>query len=220
VTFGSFFVFVLVADLAGAQDASPKFGSQGELVISSDAQFFLAGQSGGLSSTVLSVAPAADYFVVRGLSLGAAVSYTYARQQVFCLASAQTSNGIGVSPRLGYNFRLSEAFSLWPKVGVGLKNTWFNIDTTSSPQCVKSGAVMDPAVANETLSEGAFDLDLDALLVFHPAPHFFLGLGPYLTTDLAVWGTSNSVSAGPTLVLPKITTYGISFTVGGWVGGG
>jgi hypothetical protein len=51
-------------------------------------------------------------------------------------------------------------------------------------------------------SGDAFTLNLFAPIMFHPAPHFFVGFGPFLDTDLS--GSD------------KVTTYGAKLTIGGW----
>jgi hypothetical protein len=69
-------------------------------------------------------------------------------------------------------------------------------------------------------SSGFFPPEYDATLVvvglhapvlFHPAPHFFVGLGPHLFHDL-----SRALRGADAVSNSKRTFFGISTTVGGW----
>jgi hypothetical protein len=73
-----------------------------------------------------------------------------------------TNLGLGV--RAGYNIPVSESASLWPKVSV-------SIERNDIPTDQNAGA---------TGGDLAVVADLSAPLLFHPANHFFVGLGPSL----------------------------------------
>jgi len=88
----------------------------------------------------------------------------------------------GIGPTVGYNIPLSSKLSLWPRVGV-----WAS----------------DETITNES-NEAVLWLNGDLRVLYHPAPHFFVGFGPYV----------QQVVAGN----EKETLYGASFTIGGWVG--
>jgi len=121
-----------------------------------------------------------------------------------------TNDDLGVTPRIGYAIPIGEMFSFWPRAGVGIRNNWQNTSSGSpNPQCPGSGAVGGSVIGSRTT--GAFDLQLSAPFLLQPAPHFFMGLGPYLATDLSTWPSNASPA--------RITTYGIAFTIGGWIGG-
>jgi hypothetical protein len=83
---------------------------------------------------------------------------------------------IGIGPRVGYNYAFSDLMSIWPKGGLSF----------------------DDAHGTAVLG-----LHLFAPFMFHPARHFFVGIGPNLDTDL-----TGDV---------KLTTFGLAFTVGGWM---
>jgi hypothetical protein len=203
LSFAAVTVALTTASTAALADG-PTFGSARQLAISSDANLALTHTSttattpgSSFSSTTLTLLPSADYFVTDGLSVGAYVllqvnSATY---------TPSTSTTLGIGPRIGYNFTLSDTFSFWPKVGLGIDHTSFN----------GSGAT-------------AITVSIYAPLLVHPAPHFFLGLGPIFTSDLinALSGPSGATPSGSTPTSstsgPKVTTFGLAFTVGGWVG--
>jgi hypothetical protein len=54
---------------------------------------------------------------------------------------------------------------------------------------------------------------LYAPFLYHLASHFFVGLGPLLSADLA----ASESAAGKSGDAPKVVTYGLAFTVGGWM---
>jgi hypothetical protein len=173
------------------------FGGPGTLAISSDMNLGFYGSStseGGGSSWTFLLAPAADYFVIQGLSVGGQILYRHDHG-----SSPGTDGGpstssdtdtFGIGPRIGYNIPISDLFSFWPKL-----------------------ALIFTDVATKGASGNSFDVQLYAPLLLHLAPHFFVGLGPQIQTDLTV-----SANAGGTAVKdpPKTTSYGLYFTIGGW----
>jgi hypothetical protein len=102
-------------------------------------------------------------------------------------------DGFGVGPRVGYNITISDSFSFWPRAS-------FAYVTTN----ISSGG--------NTIGQNSVTVGLFA--PFHPAPHFFLGLGPSVSTVLSASESQGNQSRDA----PKLTTYGIMFTLGGWVG--
>jgi hypothetical protein len=185
----------LVPSMARAQDAD--FSKQGHLAISSDANVGLVGTStnnDGGSSLKLTLQPAVDYFVIDNLSLGGFVLYSHESSSPGGGGPSSHSDTFGVGPRIGYNIPLSDTLSFWPKAYV---------------QMAYSTAYSGGSSTDMTWDVGGY-----APLVVHPAPHFFLGLGPYVQTEFA-----NTVSANnQSQTGPKTTEYGLQFTVGGWTG--
>jgi len=159
-----------------------RFANPGVLTISSDAAFSIqrqstSGVSGGTTSIYLS--PAADYFVIRDLSIGGFIGFNYVR------AGDGDSMRFAIGPRVGYNFALSDMWSMWPRAGVSLAVTNTNLDPGPSTE------------------ETTFALNLFVPLIAHPTPHFFIGLGPFLDTDLS--GDA------------RTTVFGLRLTTGGWL---
>ena len=175
------------------------FGAPGELAISSDAQISLIGQSysgnGAPGNTFQFVLqPAADYFVIQNLSLGGYVEYAHQSQSGTNGGPGTSSDTFGLGPRIGYDIPLSDLFSFWPKAFIGFSST-----NTSS--------------GNQSFGQNAWSVGIYAPFLLHPSQHFFLGLGPELATQL-----SNTVSQGNNSASgPTATTYGLAFTVGGWL---
>jgi hypothetical protein len=54
-----------------------------------------------------------------------------------------------------------------------------------------------------------------APILYHPTPHFFVGLGPDLRTDVMT-STATIAGAAAESNPPLLTVYGLSFTLGGW----
>jgi hypothetical protein len=208
-----------LAVVTSARADEPRFGRAGELAISDDqplggglvasldaptvpgatstASFELASVSGGGGSGVeFMVAPAADYFVIKNLSVGGNLQFG-----VFNFAHG-TGNGpgdtatyFGIAPRVGYNVAITDSLSIWPKL-------YFAFATVPAGSGGGQGATQS--------SIGVF-----APFVFAPVPHFFVGIGPNFSTQLSnsgfgpITGTSGS----------KVTQVGIQATVGGWLFG-
>jgi hypothetical protein len=150
------------------------FGERGQLTISSDAALTIQrrtqSNSDGAVSTI-SLAPAADFFVRRGLSLGGFIGLEYTK------AGDDHGTRFSIGPRVGYNAWLSHVWSLWPKLGFSYAHTSL------------SGGDKQNAIA----------LNVFAPFLFHPVDHFFAGLGPFVDTDLngdhraTVWGVKLTI---------------------------
>jgi hypothetical protein len=180
------------------------FGNPGVLAFTSDMNVAFVGQSTSLpnntgdnpSQWTLTLRPSADYFIIQGLSLGGFVEYTHNNfstpNQNGPGSTSTSSDTFGIGPRVGYNIPFTDAISWWPLAG-------FAFSTTSA-----SGGA----------GSNAFTLLLYAPFLYHPVSHFFMGIGPVLATDVAANATpANGGQSGPG---PKVTTYGLQFTIGGW----
>lgn len=150
-----------------ATGPAERFGAKGSLAISSDAAFTIqrsstSGVSGG--TTTISLAPAADYFLGRDLSLGGFLGFDYTK------AGSNHATRFAIGPRLAYNLAMSDLVSLWPRAGISLAVT--SAKTTT-------------AAGSTTKDDTTIALNLFAPLMFHPATHFFVGFGPFLDADLS-----------------------------------
>jgi hypothetical protein len=166
-----------------------QFGGKGQLAISSDAALSISNTSlSGVDDTTtrIQLQPAVDYFVIRSLSIGGSVLFSYAK------TGGTHSTSFGIGPRVGYNIPFSDLVSVWPKIG-------FSIANTSQPTKI----VTPTGTTTDNVSNTAVALNVFVPVMFHPAPHFFAGFGPFIDTDLS--GES------------KATTYGAKLTIGGWL---
>jgi hypothetical protein len=181
----------LLASFAGRAQAQtlaepavggPAFGNAGQLAIAGDFSFRFEHVE---KVNRLEIAPAVDYFLIPNVSFGGQVLITYAGTD-----DAHTT-AFGVGPRVGVNLALAPQFSLWPRAGFFLTHV---ADTASA------GNVDITHTANY------FSLFLYAPFLWHPVPHFFIGLGPSL----------DGIVAGGDESAHKLTI-GLLSTVGGWL---
>jgi hypothetical protein len=200
--------------LSASAQAQSKFGGQGQLVVSDDQplgiissfglvdplppnstsaasfQFATLTQNGG-SGTSFVLSPAADYFVIPNLSLGAELLVGFLSPAHPNGTNGVTDTVLGIAPRIGYNIPLSDNVSFWPKLFFGY---------TSISGSNNSGG------ANSVV------LGVFAPFLFHVAPHFFLGIGPNLSTQLSNNRTQGNASIGA----PEATVLGLQATFGGY----
>jgi hypothetical protein len=179
------------------------FGDAGELAFTADLNASFVGHSTSIPNNTgdspsdwhLTLRPSADYFVIQGLSLGGFFDYTHSNTSTPNTTSSGStslsSDSFGVGARVGYNIPFMDALSWWPLAGLSFA-------TRSS---------------SDNSSGNAFTLSLYAPFLYHPVSHFFMGMGPYLSTDVSANATSASGVSGPG---GKVTTYGLQFVIGGW----
>jgi hypothetical protein len=196
---------------------APRFGDAGEVVVSTDASI-------GLSSTAYSagegkfvdvlVSPGFDWFVVRGFSIGADLTLAYNYTSRYSVAGTHTevtTKTFGGGPRVGLNVPLGESFSFYPRLTVGLQSTETERQTAASdPGIGPSGqvSVFNQAAVVETSSVAHGFVVVFAPILFHPAPHFFIGAGPGMFTEFG--GTSSN---------DERTAFFGRLVLGGWFGG-
>ena len=160
-----------------ASSAAPGagFGLGGEWVVS------LASYNGGNSlffakqsggGSNLFLQPALDYFIGNGISVGGVVGFGYTE-------GSPATTVVNLGARAGFNQSLTEHVTFWPTVGVDGSYQTGNHMSSSEAKLV----VLAP-------------------FLYHVAPHFFLGAGPFL--DYLIKG-------GPD------TQYGLDFVIGGWL---
>jgi len=174
---------------AMAQTAGGGFGSAGQLALQADLQLHFLGYSesnGGPSGSDVLIQPAADYFLIDHLSLGGVVMFELASN------GNDQATSFGVGPRIGYNIPIVDKLSFWP-------DFFLRFDTTSRN--------------NNNGSDTAFTMGVFGPLLFHPVEHFFVGLGPILSTEVTHTFSNNGRSGDA----PKLTEYGVMSTIGGWL---
>ncbi|MDB4988172.1 MAG: hypothetical protein JWN04_3350 [Myxococcaceae bacterium] len=177
-----------------ASDDAAGFGRARQWAFSSDAALSVQEQTTthakGSRVTSVTLAPAADYFVLENLSLGGVVGVTY--QKTDEIKGARITLG----PRIGYNFEVSRLLSFWPKLGFSYAHT------TNSKQQLAAVPGGTSTFGNHT-SANAIALSIFIPLMLHPAPHFFAGFGPFMDSDLSGYN--------------RATVLGVKLTLGGWI---
>jgi hypothetical protein len=139
----------------GKDISSGSFGSMGQLVISDDLSGSIGYTSGPGDNFFINLTPAADYFLKENLSLGGFVTLQTAFQE----GDDPLTVGLGV--RGGYNIPMSGQVSVWPRLGLAVAHT------------------------NEILGDRTYlEISITAPFLVHVAPHFFIGGGPGLITQL------------------------------------
>lgn len=174
-----FVAVALLPSLAAAQGSGPfaqppgpnGFGAAGQILIDGTASFSLIKVSGG--NTSITLKPALDYFIIPNVTIGGVVGLTTESGRF-----ATTTILLGA--RAGINFNLGDKFSLWPTAGFTFAHS----------------SISDGGPSN---NDTAFNLY--APFLFHVAPHFFLGVGPFLDVGLGE-GDSN--------------VFGFQSLIGGW----
>ncbi|MET0390285.1 MAG: hypothetical protein ABW321_30215 [Polyangiales bacterium] len=157
------------------------FGLKGQLAFSSDNTLNITRTSE--DSTYIAFAPAADYFIIDGFSIGGTLGIDYSN-----VRDADTTR-FTIGPRVGYNLSFTNMLGIWPKLGFAFAHSSTSVDVDDNTEV--------------STSNSAIALNLFVPVMFHPVTHFFLGLGPYLDTDLS--GDN------------RVTQYGVKLTVGGWL---
>ncbi len=134
---------------------------------------------------------ALDYFVIDNLSIGGQVSYL--------TANDGNTKTFSLAPRLGYNIAFSDDFSIWPQLGVNF---------TSVTDQVEAGGVTTEATSS------AFGVSLYAPVLYHITNHFFLGIGPFIDTQLS---NSTKPEEGDSIDNAKVTNFGLQSLLGGYL---
>jgi hypothetical protein len=163
-------------------------------------EFATLSDNGG-SGTAFGLAPAIDYFVTTGLSLGVNGLVEVINPAHSSNTTGGSATAFGVAPRVGYNLPLSDTVSFWPKL-------YFGYTTLSSSA---SGNGSNVSVGFNDTSLGIF-----APILFHPVPHFFIGIGPNFSTQLSNNATLSLAGMSQSQSQPKVTQIGLQATLGGW----
>jgi Outer membrane protein beta-barrel domain len=184
--------------------ASGRFGGAGQLVLSVDLPFTNSAPQfavlhetetmDGPSETVFVIQPSLDYFVIPNLTIGGTLGLTYIKESL--MGTDVNVTQVSVIARVGYNLSLSDVVSIWARAGFGYVHA--SSDSGGSSATVSSTVVI-----------------VEAPVLFHPAPHFFLGAGPTFETELS----SSLSSGGASMDQPKTTAFGLTAMIGGYFGG-
>ncbi len=193
---------------------SAPFGAPGEVVFSGasslDASYRWYESSLARSGAV-SFSPGLDVFVARNVTVGGGITVSYADFRGYGADSSlveTSTTTLSAGPRFGYNVALGSALSWLPRVTIGFE--W-----SRQQEQVVSGAsasIVASALGYPTTTRTGPWLSLDLPLLWHVAPHAFLGFGPTFFQEFG------PAQGGPD-VGGQRTSVGASFLVGGWTGG-
>jgi hypothetical protein len=193
-----------VSDYPPSLPAPPElFGKRGTFALTGaftlGTSYLGTQSSGGASEFSVRVIPSLDYFVAENLSIGGALLFAY-DDQSFSKTVSLTTTTLGVELGAGYNVPFSQLFSWWPSVHFG-----FATAHSASDQLVLLSNAGFP-VSGDT-NEHWIVASAYLPFLIHPAPHFFVGLGPDAFID--IFHEVNSQDA-------KQFRFALSSVVGGW----
>jgi hypothetical protein len=179
------------------------FGKAGVINLASDVALNIqhtgySAQSGGptpSSTTTYMFGPAADYFVIDNLSVGALLQI--GRESVEAPGASLNKDIIGLEPRIGYHLSLfAGETGLWPRVSFFYEQAKYK----------SAEVVIDAPSTNVT--EKAMGIGFFLPFLIHPVEHFHIGIGPYLKTALSTKVDGQNE--------PKATTIGLRLEIAGW----
>lgn len=172
-----------------------RFGERKDVLLGGD--FYLGATydsttAAGISNGSVVISPSLDYFIVDHVSIGAGGGFDYSWTSFPSPFSPRVGSGstTGVHGlvRVGVQASLTTRLSLYPRAS-------FRVSHATSEA---SGELTTLRLA------------LDVPLVFHVAPHFYIGCGPFIGRDVArvVNGLSSEALT---------TTGGLTTMLGGWL---
>jgi hypothetical protein len=181
-------VLLLTLVSATAHADPDRFGARGEIVIDNRTQQVVLTRTHIVdgSTTSFTLAPSFNVFVAEHVMAGVQAEYDVTSTP----GSSEHHYLVGIDG--GYDLPIGGAFSLWPQVAIYYQ---------------RSHGTIGPDTETLGTSVG---LTLSVPVLWHPAPHFFLGAGPTATIQ------RNDGSPFPDY---NSTSIGVAFTLGGYFGG-
>lgn len=160
----------------------------------------LTNPMGGFFSGYTVVRIGFDFFVIDGLSIGAALGYftasTSSETEFMGMtdeSDGPTYSGFLVAPRIGYAYMFNPTVGIWPRGGITYAHR----------------SISDPDSDDES-STNRLAVTLELPLVISPVPHVGFLLGP--TFDIGISGSNNNENTAPipdTEVDAKTTDIGV-----------
>lgn len=129
------------------------FGTPGQIVLSQD---FVAGigyRTEGPNQFFLNIQPAADYFLMQNISVGAVAGFGLG------IGEGDDTFDLSLGARAGFAMPLAENISLWPRLQLGFVRN-------------------QVSAVGGSVSNTDFQLGVSAPALVHLNNGFFLGLGP------------------------------------------
>jgi hypothetical protein len=174
--------------------AAARLGAVGQFVFTDDLHVAATRSSTSfmnvntMRETSVLLQPAMEVFLASNFSIGGQVRIGFTSNN---LADTTT---IGLLPRVGYDISIGPTASIWPRASLA----YLHNSTSSS-------------AGGDTVSWYTVSFIAFVPVLFQPAPHFFIGGGPYLSADL--------ISKYQSTPGNKTTALGLVSTVGGYFGG-
>jgi hypothetical protein len=165
---------------APAAGGATGFGLPRQIVLSigamTESHLFFHKQSGG--GWQLQLQPALDYFIIPRLSVGGVVGYRHGSGGAGMAANGNGSDAFTLGGRAGFNFDFNDKLGIWPLGGLFVHYESVNHSSSTNTW-----------------------VGLFAPVLFHPAPHFFVGAGPSFQFYMSG---------------PNANQYGVDSFLGGW----
>lgn len=198
--------------------AAPPFGAKGQVVLSGNLGFSAATTSyahSGAEYKYISIDPSADYFVVRNVSIGLSLDFSTSEGKGYGSDGSlvrTTVTTLSAGAQLGYNLQITRWLSFYPRLTLGVESQHRALALESGQSLSVAGS---PTGSSSTTLVGPW-IDVNAKLLFHPAPHFFVGVGPQFFQEL---GRSQDRSKSNVDAGGQRTELGAGVVVGGYFGG-
>jgi len=163
----------------------PRFGDPGQIALNgalSASVGHLGYDSADASSTSVSVEPAFDYFSAQNFSEGVTAFFRYNDGRSGDREVSSTT--VGATGRIGHNFWLGRVVSLWPKLSLGVWHTWYSYAVPAFGATATINGVTVEVGPSTHLDENVWFAEIQAPVLFHLAPHFYVGFGPDVFVDL------------------------------------
>ena len=193
------------------EPAAPRFGAQGEFVVTGSTSMGVSSErfsNSSASTFSVGFSPGFDYFVLPNVSIGLTGAVSYADTTLydsFGNLNGTKTTSVSVAPRLGYNVPFGDYVSWYPRVAFGIASTHTS-EQSVTPLQGGSGT------APYSFSAGGPWVNAFAPILVHPAPHFFVGAGPGFEHTFADMAPVSAYSGQPTEIFGEVV-------VGGWWGG-
>jgi hypothetical protein len=157
-----------VTRAATAKPDNERFGAAGQLAVDQSFSMMATRSSysdpalEGLSYASLHLAPQVSWFFLPQVSLRLGVSIDRGSSTADAAMDLGGYTALGGTTGFGYALPLGDHFSLWPSAGGDMTHSWTDAG--------------DLSFADTRLFKLSFGASVPVL--WHPAPHFFVGLGP------------------------------------------
>jgi hypothetical protein len=195
--FGSWLALAMLVSTSGY--AQQRFGDKGSVTPFGSVDFSyssVAPPTGSSSSTTLfDLSPGIGYFLADALVVGGQFSLSFGSTSTNGSSTSTSATRFGLAPFVGYNIWLSERVSLLPQFAL--------VFTTGSA---------DAGGAGGSISQTLLTARITGPVLFHLAPHFFLGFGPAISADVYSHASAGGFSGDAS----KTTSIGLTSSIGGW----